>query len=194
MPAASAPWTVALAAGPKLNRDFVCAGALIAAHWVLTAAHCIYNFVRRWPTDDSAYVFTHVTSLSSSSGHRHSVLEIIMHPKYNARTLRNDLALIKFDGEGSSGLPISLDGPSISEQVGAIGSIIGWGISTAQSGRQHSELLHVIQTAVLDEGVCFSARELSRATGNARVLRAVAARISRRLLPLRRQPDGLLRP
>lgn len=156
VPAASAPWTVAIGNGPKLSRDFVCAGALVAPQWVLTAAHCTYGLVRRWPNDDSAYVFADVSKLSAP-GRRFDVREIIPHPDYNPRTLRNDVALVRFDANGgSAGSPISLKGPPITEQVGEIGSILGWGITTKQPGRQHVERLHVIQTAVLDNRVCFS--------------------------------------
>lgn len=165
VPAASVPWTVAISAGPELDRDFVCAGALIAPQWVLTAAHCTYALVRRWPEDESAYVFTHTASLSSP-GQRFNVRQIIPHPKYNPKTLRNDLALVRIDAKGgAAGLPISLDGPSISKQVGAIGSILGWGISTKQSGRKHAERLHVIQTAILDDQVCFSGADYPELSG-----------------------------
>lgn len=157
VPAASAPWTVAIADGPQLDRDFVCAGALIAPQWVLTAAHCTYNIERRWPNDEEAYVFENTGSLAKP-GRRFDIREIVPHPEYNARTLRNDLALVRFGANnGSLSAPISLDGPPISEQVGAIGSILGWGISTDQAGRDHREQLHVIQTAVLEDEVCFSA-------------------------------------
>ena len=162
---ATAPWTVAISDGPKLDRDFVCAGVLVAARWVLTAAHCTYNLVHRWPNDDHAYVFTHTSALSSP-GARFDVREIIPHPEYDPKTLRNDLALVRIATNGrSAGPPISLDGPPISEQVGGVGSILGWGISTQQSGQRHAERLQVIQTAILDKQVCFSASdfpELSR--------------------------------
>jgi len=163
--AAAAPWTVAISNGPQLDKDFLCAGVLVAARWVLTAAHCTYTLARRWPRDDSAYVFAHTASLASP-GARFDVREIIPYPQYDPRSLRNDLALIKISTNGrSAGSPISLDGPPIAEQEGGVGSILGWGISTRQSGQRHAEQLQVIQTAVLDKQVCFSTSnfpELSR--------------------------------
>jgi secreted trypsin-like serine protease len=165
IPAASAPWAVAISDGPELSRGFVCAGVLVAPQWVLTAAHCTYNLVRRWPNDDNAYVFVGVSKLSAP-GRRFDVQEIVPHPEYNAKMLRNDVALLKIDAEGgSAGLPISLKGPPISEQVGAIGSILGWGITTVQQNRRHAERLHVIQTAVLDNRVCFSQADFPELSG-----------------------------
>jgi secreted trypsin-like serine protease len=157
VPAASAQWTVAIADGPQLDRDFVCAGALVAAEWVLTAAHCTYTLARRWPNDNDGYVFVESASLSKP-GRRFAIREIVPHPEYNPKSLRNDLALVRFGGkDGYSGLPISIYGQPIAEKVGEIGSILGWGVSESQSGREHSERLHVIQTAVIDGAVCFSA-------------------------------------
>jgi secreted trypsin-like serine protease len=157
VPAASAPWTIAISAGLDLKQDYLCAGALVAPQWALTAAHCTYSLARRWPDDQSAYLFGHTGALASP-GRRFNVREIVPYPDYDPRTLRHDLALVRFDAEGgAAGLPISLEGPPISEQVGAIGSILGWGISTEQLRRTHAEQLHVIQTAILDKDVCFSA-------------------------------------
>ena len=154
--AAAAPWAAAISDGTQLDRDFVCAGVLVAARWVLTAAHCTFNLTRRWPNDDSIYVFTHTGKLSAP-GPRFDVRAVVPHPEYDPKTLQNDLALLEINVNGrSAGLPISLRGPPITEQEGGVGSILGWGISTQQSDRTHSEELQVIQTAVLDKQVCFS--------------------------------------
>lgn len=159
VPAAAAPWAVAIAYGPQLSRDFLCAGTLITKDWVLTAAHCTYNLARRWPIDDSVYVFENVGALSSP-GTRFPVSEIIPHPEYNPRTLQNDLALVRIvTGGKSANAPIPLAGLPLSQQVGEIGSIVGWGIGSAQAHRKHDEPLHVIQVAVLDDQLCFSASD-----------------------------------
>lgn len=150
------PWTAAISEGRNLDQDFVCAGALIAPNWILTAAHCTYNFGRRWPNDTSAFVFTDVTSLASPR-RRFAVEQIVQHPKYDPRTLRNDLALLKIDAKGdAAGTPISLDGPPITQVTGEVVSILGWGITTSNSDQQHRENLQIIQASVLDNGVCFS--------------------------------------
>lgn len=166
VPAAAAPWTLAISDGPKLDSDYLCAGALVAPQWALTAAHCTFNIARRWPNDESAYVFAHTAALSSP-GRRFNVREIIHHPEYDPRTLRHDIALVRFDAEGeAAGLPISLDGLPISEQVGGIGSVLGWGVTRLRLGQAHSERLHVIQIAVLDKEACFSTTNFPELSGS----------------------------
>jgi secreted trypsin-like serine protease len=150
------PWTAAISEGPNLDQDFVCAGALIAPNWILTAAHCTYNAARRWPNDSSAFAFTDVTNLSAPR-RRFAIEQIVQHPQYDPRTLRNDLALLRIDAKGdAASAPISINGPPISEVTGEVISILGWGITTSNYDRHHRENLQIIQAAILDNGVCFS--------------------------------------
>jgi len=150
------PAVVAISESENLQNDYLCAGILVDPSWVLTAAHCTYLVTRRWPSDLTPVVFVDTLNLGSP-GRVFTIQEIVPHPKYDALTLRNDLALLKIDTRNAGvGPPERLDGPPIADQVGEIGTIVGWGISTNVAEQQHSERLQLVQAAILDDGVCFS--------------------------------------
>jgi secreted trypsin-like serine protease len=156
IPASSTPWTVAISESTDLSRGFVCAGVLVDPAWVLTAAHCLFSVARRWPNDSDLYVFVESPSLSSP-GRKFPVEEIVPHPEYDARALRNDLALVRIDTrQAKPGAPLPFEGPPISELIGGIGTILGWGITTTGHVEQHNDKLQILQVAILDDEVCFS--------------------------------------
>jgi secreted trypsin-like serine protease len=95
---ADAPWQVALiraTASDEYQGQF-CGGSLIAAQWVLTAAHCVVNENNVVSTPTSIRILAGQDTLSQETNARAvSVSEIKVHPLYSADADHDDIALIK---------------------------------------------------------------------------------------------------
>lgn len=82
-------WQIALEENKKID----CGGAYIGGCWVLTAAHCVrpnpvpfkvkFSLWRKWSAQDTTDIVP--------------VEDIRIHPKYNAATYENDIALVKLE-------------------------------------------------------------------------------------------------
>lgn len=133
----SAPWQVALLrdwAGSYYDR-FYCGGSILAADWILTAAHCVDGIATN--------VLAGTASLLGMDGQEISVTESYPHPAYDPQTDENDIALLKLSAPldllTSAAKPISLMNTAAVtrglQDPGVQGQITGWGsMSTANSG------------------------------------------------------------
>merc|ERR1740131_536193 len=94
------PWMGALMA---MNGGFlsqICGGSLIAANWVVTAAHCFFNTqgVRvLYEAESRIRLGEHdLNSVTESKIEKTvGVQEILLHEKYHHQTSDNDIALLK---------------------------------------------------------------------------------------------------
>merc|ERR1712037_670338 len=157
------PWIVTLNGGPKLGFDehqHACGATLIAANWVLTAAHCIAD--QALTSKDDLTVLLGEFDLSSDAdsfdtNRKNVALEIdpIVHEDYNSpMSTSNDIALLKL----AEPVDLNIYTPAClaaldADYTGQNGRVYGWG-SLASCPAESPKILQEVEVSIMSDEEC----------------------------------------
>jgi uncharacterized repeat protein (TIGR01451 family) len=162
------PWQAALLyARYASNFDAqYCAGSLIDPNWVLTAAHCVTNYLGNPVNPNLLAVGLGIHQLSNNEGRRVAVSQIVVHPEfsYNSISVHADLALLRLaepvlpsgtPGTRGAIAPITLarilEGDLVADTKMAM--VTGWGSLNAFYP-VYADHLHQVTVPVVDNDIC----------------------------------------
>ncbi|XP_052015762.1 granzyme A-like [Apodemus sylvaticus] len=140
----SRPYTVLL----KLNSKSICAGALIAKDWVLTAAHC--NLGKR-----SEVILGAHSTKKEPEQQILSVKKAFPNPCFDKYTHKGDLQLLQLNKKATINRNVAvLRLPEKADDVkpGTRCQVAGWGSSCNKS--PHSDTLREVNITVIDRKNC----------------------------------------
>lgn len=131
------PWQVALIQfGANPYDGQFCGGSLIAAGWVLTAAHCVVdNGDVTAPSEIQVLAGIHDLGTPDAGYQRINIQQIIPHPGYVESTYDQDLALLRLSTNavlgptagGQNVAVVPLVAAGVGDLVGTMADITGWG-------------------------------------------------------------------
>jgi V8-like Glu-specific endopeptidase len=149
------PWTVSIIQkGYSPFDGHLCAGGLIKNEWVITAAHCFYNYSgSQLLFERHIQVYAGNTNLNAD-GLIIDVESIIIHPDYDDDSSDNDIALLKLKTSLSQITPIDLMSPD--SEFGLEGNnavVVGWGTTDVNKSLPSADLMEVI-LPIVDHDLC----------------------------------------
>jgi secreted trypsin-like serine protease len=129
-----------------------CGGTVIAASWVLTAAHCTVDpFDGSNASPSTIDVLTGRSDLNGTGGQRLHVVEIVRHSGWNFQNMRNDIALLRLDS------PTNAPAQGLIQQgqyelwdPGSTATATGWGATAGNGGTFPARLRQVTVPMVSD--------------------------------------------
>ncbi|MER5183643.1 trypsin-like serine protease [Streptomyces sp. NPDC002896] len=154
----SAPWMVQLGYyDDTTGEGYFCGGTLVAPNKVLTAAHCVAGL--DWKTNGAVLAGTADLD-DSTTGTVAGVWSQWSHPRYNASTVQNDIAVLTLDRPlEQAWLRLAASNDSALYTPGTTGTVYGWGVTSGADGAELSSKLRKVSLPLVADSTCNSAMQ-----------------------------------
>jgi secreted trypsin-like serine protease len=139
------PWQVAVQIGSG-GDGHLCGGSLVAARWVVTAAHCFARGIRPGDVKIKAGATNY-----AGEGEWTGVDKIVLHDAYNWQSHENDIALIKLAAV-TSGRAIRFAAAREPLREAQLLEVTGWGATS--EGGPASRNLKKVQVPLVSNATC----------------------------------------
>lgn len=157
-------WQVSIGHAPHQgSATHYCGGSLIAAEWVLSAAHCFLE-EGAVTLPSAVEVIVGLRDLRDPSTAM-GVSQVILHPEYDPIATTNDIALLRLSApveDPSLIIPLSGAGddatfaaPGTLATVSGWGGMLGYGASDPPPpDQQFPDVLHAVDLPIVDNAAC----------------------------------------
>jgi len=153
------PWMVGMHIYNGSHWVVECGGSLLNEHWVLTAAHCVWDdwkFGRRTASEVRVMIGDHNWKLNETGDLNKTVEEILTHPNWTGSS-GSDIALLRLSGQGpevdlATYSPICLPDLSVTSvpdfYAGKTASLQGWGDTDPNENGIYPDVLKELQNSL----------------------------------------------